>query len=159
VSADSAGAGHGSRFVVRLPLAAAPAAQPEPTPTPAALLHGGRVLLVDDNRDAAESLGALVADAGYEVRIAHDGPAALEAVAAGFAPDLALLDIGLPGMTGYELAAELRARLPEVGLVAITGYGREPDRVRALAAAFDEHLVKPVRIDALLAAMARLRPR
>jgi CheY-like chemotaxis protein len=159
VSADSAGAGRGSRFVVRLPRASGPAPHAEAPPTPAALLHGGRVLLVDDNRDAAESLAALLADAGYEVRTAHDGPAALAAVAAGLAPDLALLDIGLPGMNGYELAGALRARLPGVALIAITGYGREPDRARALAAAFDEHFVKPVRLDALVAAMARLRPR
>ena len=86
----------------------------------------------------------------------HDGRAALAAVDAGFLPAIALLDIGLPGMTGYELAAHLRRdrRLSGLVLVALTGYGRDPDRARALAADFDEHLVKPVNFDALLDVMA-----
>jgi signal transduction histidine kinase/ActR/RegA family two-component response regulator len=162
VEAHSAGIGRGSRFTVRLPRVRAAAADAAAAPSEAArAAPGGRVLLVDDNVDAAQALGELLRCAGYDVRVAHDGRAALAAIGAGFLPDIALLDIGLPGMTGYELAAALRrdARLAGLSIIAITGYGREPDRARALAADFDEHLVKPVDIDTLLDTMARrVRP-
>jgi signal transduction histidine kinase/ActR/RegA family two-component response regulator len=152
VSAHSDGLGRGSRFVVRLPGAEAPALAAAVPPAQAPpQRRGGRILLVDDNRDALEMVGALLRDAGHEVRDAADGPAALLLLDA-FVPELALLDIGLPGMDGYELARRLRAdpRCASTRLVALTGYGRQPDRERALAAQFDEHLVKPVAADRLL---------
>jgi signal transduction histidine kinase/ActR/RegA family two-component response regulator len=160
VSAQSDGPGRGSRFTVRLPRAARPSEPAEPTPAPAAAHHAGRVLLVDDNVDAAVSLAEVLRSAGYEVRAVYDGAEALAAVEH-FTPDIALLDIGLPGMNGYELAAALRAdpRLKGLLLIALTGYGREPDRARALAATFDQHFVKPVAMEALLDAMARRAPR
>jgi signal transduction histidine kinase/ActR/RegA family two-component response regulator len=158
VYAQSEGPGRGSRFTVRLPAAApaaAPLARQKPAELPAGL--GARVLVVDDNADAADMLGELLRDAGYEVRVASDGPGAI-AVLASFTPELALLDIGLPGMDGYELAGRLRAdpRVPRLRLVALTGYGREPDRARALGTHFDEHLVKPVTAERLLEVAARL---
>ena len=117
----------------------------------------GRILVVDDNVDAAETLAQLLRDVGYEVRTAPDGAAAL-ALVDSFMPELAMVDIGLPGMDGYELARRLRAdsRVPRLRLVALTGCGREPDRVRALQAQFDEHLVKPVAADRLLEVLRRL---
>ena len=163
VEAHSAGIGRGSRFVVRLPRARAAAAAPRPAPEPApvAAPGGRRVLVVDDNVDAAQSLAELLRLTGYEVRAVHDGRAALATLDEGFLPAIALLDIGLPGMTGYELAAHLRRdrRVSGLVLVALTGYGRDPDRARALAADFDEHLVKPVKFDALLEALTRRVPR
>jgi signal transduction histidine kinase/HAMP domain-containing protein len=158
VSAESDGPGRGARFVVRLPLADSPLLPHEETPTLSPpLASGGRILLVDDNADAAEMLRMLLDDAGHEVRVAADGPSALAAVER-FRPDVALLDIGLPGMDGYELAVRLRSdpRLQGIKLVALTGYGREPDRARAMATHFDEHLVKPVPADQLLDVLARL---
>ncbi len=158
VHAESEGPGHGSRFIVRLP-EAAPAAAPRASEKISAppVRRGARVLVVDDNVDAADMVGELLSHAGYEVRIASDGPAAMEAIDT-YTPELALLDIGLPGMDGYELAGRLRAdpRLPRLRLVALTGYGRDPDRARALATHFDVHLVKPVLPERLLEVAARL---
>jgi signal transduction histidine kinase/ActR/RegA family two-component response regulator len=159
VHAESEGPGRGSRFTVRLP-SAAPAAAPLARQKASVLpvRRGARVLVVDDNADAADMLGELLRHAGYEVCVAADGLAAL-ATLDGFVPELALLDIGLPGMDGYELAGRLRSdpRVPGVlRLVAITGYGRDPDRARALATHFDEHLVKPVTAERLLDVAARL---
>ena len=111
-----------------------------------------RILVVDDNQDAAEMLADGAAIGGFDTRVAHDGPAALR-IAAEYRPDVALLDIGLPVMDGYELAARLK-QVPGIGrlrLVAVTGYGQESDRRRTAAAGFDEHLVKPVNLDALIA--------
>ena len=110
-----------------------------------------RILLVDDNADANESMAALLELLGYTVQTASDGPTAL-AVNSRFAPHLVLCDIGLPGMSGYELAAALRATAGErnIVLVAATGYGHDSDRARSLAAGFDHHLVKPLDADALL---------
>jgi signal transduction histidine kinase/HAMP domain-containing protein len=158
VRADSEGVGRGSRFVVRLPAArAADPPAPEPATPPAAAVRAARVLLVDDNADAADTLAELMHEAGHEVCIAGDGPAALAALDR-FTPEIALLDIGLPGMDGYELAGRLRAdpRVLGLRLVALTGYGREADRARALASRFDEHLVKPVAPERLLEVVARL---
>jgi CheY-like chemotaxis protein len=113
-----------------------------------------RILVVDDNRDAADSLALLLRLAGQEVRVAYDGPAAL-AVAAEFRPALAFLDIGMPGMDGYELAGRLRrvADLRGLTLVALTGWGQEEDRRRSRAAGFDQHLTKPVELAALRAVL------
>jgi CheY-like chemotaxis protein len=117
------------------------------------------VLVVDDNPDAAESLAELLRLSGYEVRTAGDGASALR-VAAAFLPEYCLLDVGLPGMDGYELAAAMRA-LPEAAhamLVAVTGYGRDEDVRQALAAGFDHHMVKPIDLAALRALLERPRP-
>jgi CheY-like chemotaxis protein len=115
-----------------------------------ALATSGRILVVDDNTDAAESLSDLLELLGYESRTAGDAQAALVQLDT-FHPQVALLDIGLPGTDGYQLAGMVRAR-PEgkdMRLVALTGYGQASDRARALAAGFDDHLVKPVSIDKL----------
>jgi CheY-like chemotaxis protein len=112
----------------------------EPAPT--------SVLLVDDNQDAAEMMAELLRVMGHEVTVAHDGPSAL-AVMEDLAPAVALLDIGLPVMDGYELARQLRRRHPEMRLVALTGYGQESDRIQSRNAGFDAHLVKPVDLPAL----------
>ncbi|HTV25511.1 MAG TPA: response regulator, partial [Polyangiaceae bacterium] len=113
-----------------------------------------RVLIVDDNEDAAEMLAAALDAKGYNTRVAHDAPTALR-VAADFVPDAALLDIGLPVMDGYELAAHLRAipALAHIHLVAVTGYGQSEDRRRTRDAGFHHHLVKPVDIATVEAAI------
>ena len=110
------------------------------------------MLVVDDNEDAAGLLAMALRDAGYRVEVAFDGAQALELLG-GFAPQLAVLDIGLPVMDGYELAGRLRERVQGVRLIALTGYGQQHDRERSLRAGFDLHLVKPVDLDALLAAL------
>jgi len=109
-----------------------------------------RLLVVDDNKDAAESMSMLLEMWGHEVAFAYDGPSALE-TAERWQPQAVFLDIGLPGMDGYEVAARLRA-LPQARdavLIAITGYGQEDDRLRSRQAGIDHHLVKPVAPDAL----------
>ena len=157
VSAASEGPGHGSRFAVHLPVVESAPVQPSrPAPLEAQAV-GARVLLVDDNADAAESLAELLRMVGYEVHTAGHAETAL-ALLDDFSPQLGLLDIGLPDIDGYELAARLRAdpRSQGMRLVALTGYGRDNDRARALAANFDEHLVKPVAIERLLQVMGEL---
>ena len=146
LEARSAGAGQGSEFVVRLPLSSArlDAAAAAPGPGPAAS-SGRRVLLADDNVDFATSLGQLLAARGHDVRVVHDGAAAL-ATAAQFAPEIAFIDIGMPKVHGFEVARRMRAQPATAGcmLVAVTGWGQENDRRRAREAGFDRHLVKPV---------------
>jgi CheY-like chemotaxis protein len=117
------------------------------------------VLLVDDNVDATESLAMLLRLWGHEVAVAHDGPGALRAAEA-HRPGVALLDIGLPGMDGYELARQLRRRpgLERTVLVALTGWGQEEDRRRSQEAGFDHHLVKPVELSDLQALLAQAPP-
>jgi PAS domain S-box-containing protein len=149
VAVASAGAGKGTRFTVTLPLAVAqPAAAPAPVPvTAAAPAPPGRrhILVVDDNRDAADSLAELLRMVGHDVLLAHDGAQALEVAAANH-PDTVLLDIGLPGMDGYEVARRLRERpdLARAHLIALTGYGQASDRRATSEAGFEAHLVKPV---------------
>ena len=109
-----------------------------------------RVLVVDDSADGAAMLAQSLQSMGHEVRVAHDGRAALDEAAV-FHPDVAVLDLGLPEMNGYELAAPLRA-LPGgrgIHFVAATGYGRARDRATSIAAGFDDHLVKPVNLNRL----------
>ncbi|NVB81679.1 MAG: GAF domain-containing protein [Kofleriaceae bacterium] len=156
VSAHSDGAGKGSRFTVSLPLAAA---EPAIAPRTIAFVADGptasgrRILLVDDNEDAAEMLADILRDAGHEVLVAHDGPSALDA-ASTFTPHVAILDIGLPVMDGYDLARRLRAMLSSPPrFVALTGYGQEHDRRKSSEAGFDAHLVKPVDAVRVLAAI------
>jgi len=149
----SEGPGQGSEFIVRLPLTShltqtvsAPAAKPSAQ----AGLGQQRILVVDDNLDAATSLSQLLQIWGAETRVASSGPEALD-VLEGFRPDAAILDIGMQGMDGLELAARIRAR-PEFSglfLIALTGWGQEEDIRRTLTSGFDRHLVKPVNLDAL----------
>ena len=157
LDARSGGRGLGAEFVVRLPVAAGPrpAAKPAEPERPPAVRGGRRVLIVDDNRDAATSLAELVRTWGHEPGVAHDGPDAL-GLAATFSPHVVLLDIGLPGLDGYEVARRLRERpvMRDVKLVALTGYGQEADRRRSREAGFDLHLVKPVDPDRLRALLA-----
>jgi CheY-like chemotaxis protein len=145
IQADSEGAGRGSTFRVRMAVEDAPAAAPEaPPPEAGADYMRYRILLVDDNVDFATSLRALLENLGHEVKVTHDAPEAL-AVAAGFRPDFAFLDIGLPTMDGYDLARRLIRRLsPDLNLVAISGWGQKEDRRRASEAGFAWYLVKPV---------------
>jgi CheY-like chemotaxis protein len=156
----SDGLGHGSVFIVRLPRLAQQQVPPPPPPAAAPVREGPasalRVLLADDNVDFAESLAVVLRNEGHEVRVAHDGNAALQ-LAREAMPEVGLFDIGMPGLDGYQLAAALR-REPggaDCLLVAITGWGQEADRQRAREAGFDEHLVKPVDVDQLLAMLAR----
>ncbi|MBV9121955.1 MAG: response regulator, partial [Planctomycetes bacterium] len=146
VEAFSEGPGRGSEFVVLLPRlergrGRRPGREAEPARVPTA---SRRVLVVDDNPDAAESLALLLRVEGHEVRTAHDGPAALKA-ATEFQPEVIFLDIGLPRVSGYEVARQLREQLglKKVLLVAVTGYGQEEDRRRSREAGFDAHLTKP----------------
>jgi PAS domain S-box-containing protein len=152
VSVRSEGRGQGSEFTIRMP-AAMPAERatgglPAVAARPAG--DGRRILVVDDNEDAAELLSDLLEAMGNTIKVAHDGPAALRA-AEDFGPDLAVLDIGLPVMDGYELAQRLRQQPghPGLRLIAVTGYGQDSDRRRASEAGFDAHLVKPVSIERL----------
>lgn len=147
VDARSAGLGQGAEFVVRLPMAPAPApASAEPAPATAAPISPSRrVLVVDDNPDAAQSTAAVLQMAGCEVEVTYDGPSALEA-ARRFRPQVLLLDLGLPGMDGYTLAQRMH-EMPETKrgkFVALSGYGQPEDRRRAHEAGYDHHLVKPV---------------
>ena len=165
VSAFSGGSGQGSTFTVRLPLRpGTPHARPENTDA----AHGPdapgplRVLVVDDNVDAADSLAALLGMLGHETRVAHDGPEGLF-LAEQYQPDLAFLDIGLPGMNGYDLAGAIRrmGTLQQVVLIALTGWGAHSDQRQSQEAGFDQHLTKPVSLEALeqaLGAAARALP-
>ncbi|HEX5010840.1 MAG TPA: PAS domain S-box protein [Planctomycetota bacterium] len=155
VEAFSAGPGDGSEFVVRLPLAeaAAPTAADQ---RPGVRASGAlRILVVDDNHDTADSAALLLRRAGYTVRVSYDGPDALR-VFGQFLPDVVLLDIGLPGLTGFDLATSMRARQGgrPLRLLAVTGYGQESDRERSQNAGFDAHLVKPVMPEVLLGALS-----
>jgi two-component system, sensor histidine kinase len=145
ISARSDGPGQGSTFEVRLPLLlgaaiAAPGSRPDPPPS----IAGRRVLVVDDNRDAADALGFLLGTNGALVRVAYEGSSALVELR-DFIPDVAVLDLGMPGMTGFELARHLREVAPaRVVLIALTGWGQQHDRLLSAEAGFDHHLVKPV---------------
>jgi len=143
VNVASAGLGKGAIFVVRLPLAEAPiAARVRPARAPGRV-NSRRVLVVDDNRDAAESLAELVALFGHTVDVAYDGPSAIESIR-NTHPDVVLCDIGLPGMTGYELARTVRdARGSGIRLIAVSGYAQPDDVKKAVDAGFDAHIAKP----------------
>ena len=153
VEALSEGAGHGATFIVRFPAIEPPARMPTSVPAEGAA-SAQRVLLVEDNEDARSVLLALLQAKGHQVKSAHDGVCALAALN-DFDPEVALVDIGLPGLNGYELAKQLRARLgPHAHLVALTGYGTAEDRLRALEAGFDDHLPKPASLDTLRRVLA-----
>jgi CheY-like chemotaxis protein len=159
VAARSAGVGRGSDFAVRLPLARTDAQR-----APAAAGAAGRkipglprVMVVDDNRDAADSLAAVLKLLGAEVRVTNDGRAALDELGA-FRPAVVFLDLGMPGMDGYETARHMRARedTRSTLIIALTGWGQESDRRHTQAAGFNQHLVKPADITALRAVLASL---
>ena len=165
VTARSEGSAKGCTFVVRLPVASRDTPEPPSRrfDQPARVVVPRRILVVDDNEDAAWLLGQLLVARGHEARVELDAPAALRALTE-FRPELALLDIGLPGMSGHELARRIR-QTPEgehVLLVAVTGYGQESDRRAAMDAGFDDHIVKPAsleRIDAILERFEQNRAR
>jgi signal transduction histidine kinase/CheY-like chemotaxis protein len=161
VEARSEGEGRGSDFIVRLPL---PSAEARAVQAPAVAAspqanYGRRVLLVDDNRDFADSLAALLALGGAEIEVAYDGTTALQAIALR-PPEVVLLDLGMSGIDGYSVAARIREDPAHrnITLVAITGWGQEQDRCRTRAAGFDYHLTKPVDASTLQAVINGLRP-
>lgn len=160
VSATSGGINKGSKFVVELPILVGVSKKPSSTKKlgddhAQHAQKGLRILIVDDNVDAAEMLSALLEMSGYAAHVAHDGYRALE-LADELQPDIVFLDLGLPGMDGYDVAREFRARphLKEVRLVALTGWGSEEDRARSKAAGFDHHLTKPTTFDEIRAVLA-----
>jgi CheY-like chemotaxis protein len=156
VRAFIAGPGRGSRFEVSLPLTAAPAGLAEAAP--ATVQQPRRILLVDDNEDAAAGTGTLLRQMGHTVNTAHNAAEAL-ALAQSHPPDVAILDIGLPDMDGYALAVLLRrAHGQGMRLVALSGYGRQADVERAAQAGFDLHLTKPADLEGLQRAVALAAP-
>ncbi|MBC7893932.1 MAG: response regulator, partial [Cytophagaceae bacterium] len=162
VAARSDGTGCGSEFEVRVPLAmarvdAGPSADRAQTP---GTLQQRRVLVVDDNQDAAESLGALLSLLGAETRIAFNGPEALEALPE-FRPEVVLLDIGMPGMDGHEVARRIHQHpgFADLPLVALTGWGQQQDREKSHGAGFNHHLVKPADLDALRSVLGSIGAR
>jgi CheY-like chemotaxis protein len=158
VQAHSDGLGHGSEFVVRLPiLAATPRSISEPAVSEPSQAAGRRILIVDDSEDGAETLAMLLQFGGHETHKAHDGVEAID-LAERLRPDAVLLDIGLPGMNGYEVCSRIRKEPwgKEMVLVALTGWGQEEDRVRSREVGFDAHMVKPVDFRVLLKLLASL---
>ncbi len=156
IAALSDGHGQGSEFIVRLPFVSQPSLTVDAgRAIPPVTTEGRRILLVDDNLDTAASLAVLFQIAGHETAVAHDGIGALEA-AAGFRPHVILLDIGLPGMNGYDTCRRLRERpwAKTMIIIALTGWGQEADREKSREAGFDHHLVKPVDFPDLLALIA-----
>ncbi|HET9864468.1 MAG TPA: ATP-binding protein [Steroidobacteraceae bacterium] len=153
LEARSAGLGHGSEFILRLPLdppAVSAAAAPEPLPE--APVRSRRVLVADDNIDAGESLAMLLRLDGHQVELASNGPQAVELFER-LRPEIAILDIGMPGLNGYEVALRIREKAAgAVTLIAVTGWGQEADKARAAASGFDHHFTKPVE-PALLSAL------
>lgn len=159
IEAHSEGLGHGCEFVICLPTVAASAVPPT-AKKKTKPLRGRRILVVDDNRDAADSMAMLLQLTGNETRIAYDGKDAFSQ-AAKFRPDIMLLDIGLPKLNGNDVARRIRARSwgKNIVLVAITGWGQDEDRQQTVAAGFDGHLVKPVDYATLTQLLATLAPR
>jgi signal transduction histidine kinase/CheY-like chemotaxis protein len=161
ITAHSDGPGRGSEFVVRLPVAVERPDDPpvgEDDGRPAATPRL-RILVVDDNRDGAESLGLMLQILGHDVRTAYDGAEAVQA-AGDYRPDVVLLDIGLPKLNGYDACRRIRERSwgRNMAVVAVTGWGQDEDKQRSKAAGFDRHLVKPVSVDALVNLLAELQP-
>ena len=160
VEARSAGLGHGSEFIVRLPLALPRPSTAQVVTQPERAVLRRRILIVDDNQDAAESLSMLLELEGHEVRVAHLGKTALS-LAHEFRPDTVVLDIGMPDLSGYEVATRLRREpwATNLQLIALTGWGQDHDRRRALDAGFDHHLIKPVNPEQLSGLIASRPPR
>jgi CheY-like chemotaxis protein len=164
ITAHSAGLNQGSEFIVQLPVQSTHQSAPEPhesaasrdAPVPAsAAAEARRVLVADDNRDGADIMALLLQQSGYDVSVAHSGPDALTAAAQN-KPEIAILDIGMPGMNGYEVAQRIRREAwgKQMLLIALTGWGQEDDRRKAFDAGFDHHLIKPIDPQALEALMA-----
>jgi CheY-like chemotaxis protein len=160
VKAESEGLGHGSRFTVRLPTIAHVAVPVSPLETRAEHATKARVLLVDDNADASLTLAMLLRLEGHDVAVAYEGREALR-VAPEFRPDVILLDIGLPGMDGYEIGRRLRAEPTTAGavMIALTGYSHAEARTQSREVGFDQHVVKPVDPAALIRSLAGLASR
>lgn len=161
VEARSRGLGLGSEFVVRLPIGEAPVvtgSEPSGSAEKAGADHPCRILVVDDNQDAADSLATLLQLTGYDTRVAHDGLEGVQA-AATFRPRVVLLDIGLPKMNGYEAARTIREQPwgRDIALIALTGWGQEEDKRRSREAGFDYHLTKPADPAVLEELLARIR--
>jgi CheY-like chemotaxis protein len=156
IEARSPGLGHGAEFRLRLPVEQELPALSKCPPTLRPTNSTQRILLVEDNRDAADSLADLLRIFGYDVRVAYSGTEGIEAAHL-FLPEIVLCDIGLPGLDGYEVARRLRseAETADARLIAITGYGTEHDQEMARDAGFDRHLVKPVDPDRLLGEIGR----
>jgi len=159
VTAHSDGPARGSEFVVRIPLAPAKREAAPADASPGSAIGVRRILVVDDNHDAGDSLAMILKLLGADVRVAHDGPAALE-ILKSFEPNVVLLDIGMPGMDGYDVARRIRSDFPERGviLVALSGWGQEEDRRRARDSGFDHHLIKPAEVATLEALLRSLEP-
>jgi CheY-like chemotaxis protein len=140
---------------VKLPIDTANSVPTPPVDRAAPAPVGRRILVADDNQDAADSLAMILEMAGHDVRVVHDGPSALT-IAQTFRPDTALLDIGMPQLNGYQVAQALRKETWGAGiiLIALTGWGQESDRQQAIEAGFDRHLTKPVDLDALEALLS-----
>jgi CheY-like chemotaxis protein len=148
VHAESGGPNKGALFTIRLPVVSAGTASTARAAPAPAEASTRRVLVVDDNRDAADSLAALVQVFGHEADTAYDGPGAIDK-AQSFVPDVVLCDLGLPGMSGYEVARALRAQREAVRLIAVSGYAMPDDIARAIEAGFDSHVTKPAQPEAL----------
>jgi two-component system CheB/CheR fusion protein len=155
IDARSGGEGKGSSFRVRLPLSAADVKHAKPTDERPRIPPGAKIVIVEDNADSRELLCEFLARVGFECHTAENGPEAL-ALMGEVNPDVAILDVGLPEMDGYEVARRLRAdpRWQNLFLIALTGYGRTSDRATSHEAGFDEHLVKPVQPDTLLTVLS-----
>jgi CheY-like chemotaxis protein len=155
VEARSEGLGRGSEFTVRLPAIADPQAREAEKEADPGVIAPRRVLVVDDNRDAAEMLSEVLRKAGHQVSEAYDGLSAL-VIASQFRPEVVLLDLGLPDLDGFEVARRLRADQPSaMKIVALTGFGREEDRRRTAEVGIDLHLVKPVALETVLQLMGQ----
>jgi PAS domain S-box-containing protein len=154
VTARSDGLGRGSTFVVRLPMEGSPSAQERESPVCEEAAAGRRILVVDDNEDSASSLAMLLTTCGHTVQTAHDGPRAIQ-LATEMQPDIILLDIGLPGLNGYEVCRRIRQEPfgKRVMIVALTGWGQEEDRRASREAGFDRHLVKPIDFEELMSVL------
>ena len=151
IEVKSAGVGQGSEFIVRIPmrnLAASPRVDPDQPEVKPSVRR--RILIADDNRAAAESLAMLLQMEGHDVQVTYDGQQALDTFSA-MQPEIALLDIGMPKVNGYEVARQMRrtANGRAVTLIAVTGWGQDSDRAKATAAGFDYHFTKPVELDRL----------
>ena len=165
VEATSEGLGRGSTFTVHLPRAVRvdiprEKAAPQPAAQPAAEVAGRRVLIVDDNLDACETLAMMLELLGQETRQAHEGTGALKA-AQEYKPELIFMDIGLPGLTGHEIVERMRGELgmKDTYIVALSGYGTEEDRRKSLVAGFDNHFVKPLDPSSLPSVLAECERR
>lgn len=153
IEARSAGPNQGSEFIVRLPGAVALPAPGQAPGAGAEAVPRKRILVIDDNEDAREALVGLLEHAGHEVHQAAEGVAGVES-ASQVCPDVAIVDIGLPGLDGFEVARQLKARISNLRLIALTGYGQFRDRTRGAEVGFDAYLVKPIEIDAILDTIA-----